>query len=292
MGYWQLSCRTIATAQKLTVTSRSTLRGLELTVHLGVSTHVWEGSQSRIDIVPQFADLDVQFAGSGIALGNWRSSSTTPITLTSHGWEGTASFAAEVTPAELRRLELLRSGGPITIHGRFWADVYTDGRREQVPSCLHYTAALDRDAWLQLLRGAGLFESIAIEVPLHEPLPPDLEEAQKHIELANDARMRGGRGHIDAVAECRKALDALDQAGFGGNAPSDVIAFLKKQAGALTLAERVGVLQAALKLYCAPAHHAGSGADAMTHLDSAGVLAATAFVVQASARDRLGRGSK
>jgi hypothetical protein len=285
MSDWQISNRTIAKPVGLTISARRVLDGVEVTLNLSLSTLGWQETEQRVDIVPRSVDAELRLAGGDVQLGKLAAQPTT-ISLASHGWDATASFMLTLSPAQLRLIEIRRGGLPMTFFGSFWAEVYLEGARQQIVSCLQYASALDRDAWLATLRDVGYFDSIAVEIPLYAALPPDLADARMLIEHANEARQRGARGHVDAVAECRKALNAIEQAGFGSKAPKDVIAFIAENAAKLSLMERTGVLQAALKLYFSPAHHAGSGAKEMNHLDSSFALAATASLLQLVARNR------
>lgn len=112
---------------------------------------------------------------------------------------------------------------------------------------------VNRDEWLAALRTSGLTDTLTMEIPVPCNAMPNLAAAVTELRRAIEHRHDGH--DAETVAACRSVTNALEHAGFGNRAPREVIAFLRENASRLTLEERYSVIQAALELFCSPAHH-------------------------------------
>jgi hypothetical protein len=79
---------------------------------------------------------------------------------------------------------------------------------------------------------------------------------------------------------CRLALDELENAGFGGKAPHDVVHFLAERARTLSGSERFSALKVALQVFLSPAHHANAPDEHYSREDAELAIAMTAALLR------------
>ncbi len=172
-------------------------------------------------------------------------------------------YFTRMSRAALQRLESQRDGAPIDVE--LWADAraFVGGGKEGragamvAQRCiLRHFDKVSADDWHSLIKSAGVTSSIILEIPVpSEAEFPELAAALAHLRRSIDERGRGDNAH--AITSCRIALDELEQRGFGGHAPKEVVAFLKQGVAKMTLSERFSMVQAALVGALSPAAHAG-----------------------------------
>jgi len=284
---WVISGKSMCRAVAVAVEGSQNALGHRIDLTLDFSTHAWPEWETKRGIVIDLFGTDVTLvAGPTSAdLGQWRPHARSELQFMSHESHRKVTFSETLTASQLASIEDQRAGRAFRLKLRLYGRAHYVDRVDFKLHPYEVDLPVDRDEWSNALAQSGFSDILILELPV----PTADHETRNAVALlrkAIDAKSSGR--DADAVGDCRLALNALTNAGFGGAAPSDVIQFIKQNASRLNLAERFSALQAAAELYCSPSHHfPGPNRDEYGRADATFAIAVTAALVQiAGARGR------
>jgi hypothetical protein len=275
---WQINQRSVCKAIGLGVSGHRSLLGYEIEFGVRLTTYPWQWQGNRgLLIEPVAAGIEIQAGTDRASLGEWRAAGKDTVSMMSHVSEETIRFCATLTGAQVQRIEDFRSGRGFTLHLAMHGRAYANGLAEQGLTQHYASLPIDIDQWRAVLGKMGFCDVLNIEIPIPQD-SAELSAAVGHLRQALGEYQQGR--HVEAVAACRLAANALTHGGFGKNAPQEVINFIKAGSKGMSLSERFSALHAALELYCSPAHHhPGPQRDDYGRLDALLVIAAAAGLV-------------
>ena len=229
--------------------------GYEVGFAVRFSTFGWKGwaNDQSLEIVPRCAEIELVVAGARCKLGQWPARGRDTLTFASHEADGTLTFIQTLSAAQLQAIEDFRASSPFRLELAMHGSAFVAGGHAWRFGVHDAHFDINRDEWLAALRSSGFTDSLTIEIPVPSDATSTLAGAVAELRRAIEHRHNGH--DAETVAACRLVTNALGHAGFGNRAPKEVIAFIKENAGRLSLEERYSVLQAALELFCSPAHH-------------------------------------
>lgn len=279
--HWIVGNRIGARPTAAKVSGASALAGAIVEISVDLALVEWPHFEAHgpAKFVPQAARLMLQ-RPAPVNLGWCIPEPGAAIQLMKHSTEEHLRYYLPISFVELARLEGLRNGRPLGFELSMPALVYIGGALQNTTT-FALKLEVGRERWSEVLESVSFRRVLITELELPEPSAGS-PGTGKALGLLGDAIVAREDGrNSDAVAKCRLAVDALGQAGFGGRAPADVIAFIKQNGKRLTMEERFSVLQAALHLYCSPAHHVAPEADLSRH-DATLALGTTAALIGAA----------
>lgn len=275
--------RIVARARGLKVRGVPCIGSAELELQLELDVVEWDGwaTNQPLDVVPVAAEVSVARGTDLAKLGTAPARPGLRFRPPSHSDSQTVAFALPFASKQVEALEDFRNGEPLrlelTAHAMFYVAGAFAGRGRLVE-----TFTVSRDDWSAVLQAIGYSKHVTVDVPIPSATPAGLAEASARLEDALAARQDGRHG--DAVAKARVAIEAIEKAGFGGKAPSDVVTFIKENAKRLSMTERYAAVQAALELFLSPAHHAGTDPDDYTRADSTFAVGVSAAILSLAPR--------
>lgn len=221
--------------------------------------------------------------GERAALGWARPERPTIIRQSEHSGPFLTNLKMEMSPVTISRIETLRDGGDLD----FEIDLIGEGGGSEqdqdapVHETLRWRAA--QSDWLVQLRGAGVFDTILLELPIpiggEAPALRRLRQAQRHFFSGE---------YLACVGECRQAVDELGFARVGDkNWSGPALKALREQREEMTKSEREEVILAAVRHYAHLAHHSESegGVARCSHDEAFHLLSLTASCVLFSLSD-------
>lgn len=156
-------------------------------------------------------------------------------------------FELQLTPQQLQALEEIRDGGDLHFRLRISGQVQKTGL-EPMPAHDQVEARIGQSAWIKELNSCGFSTTLLLEVPL-APVG-----AGKLAEQLAQARQMYLTGHYDqVVAQCRKVLEAVDDANPASTAKVDQL--FHSSRSKMSVDERLQLLRDVTKHYTHPAHH-------------------------------------
>jgi hypothetical protein len=268
--------RDIAKPRGLSIAGVRDLLGPKLKLTVDLATFAWEHwDEHRVQVVPVAADVTVQGpAGQRGLLGGCPAVAGTIVSPAKGDHDGKVAFLVPLNEAVYERLEGLRNGSTITVTMTATVQIFVQGLPIQFTDFWYQTNVPDKE-WTSALTEAGFDDHVWIDVAI--PRGPGPKGAGDRLREALAARNRGH--HHDAVGKARVAVEAMEQAGFGGHAPKDVIAFVKQGAKKLTSRERLAAVRATVEMLLSPPHHPGADPNEYGRIHSAAALALAAAVI-------------
>lgn len=272
--------RAVAKPTGLTVRGLRDLEGSRLRIAVKFETYAWEDWDARrVDVVPRGALVTVRTQRTGgrdgVSLGWCEPHPESHLSPSKEDHEGELQFIIPLTYGQMEQLEELRSGGDLRVELKIAVELKITGDRSSFEMTTVWVPSkpVPDKEWTTALTAMGFDEHVWIDVPIPRDAGPG--RAARVLRKALEARTRGHRD--EAVRECRVALDAVDQWGFAGRAPSDVFNWIKTNGKNLTMRERVAVLRAAAHMLFSPAHHV-EGEDFSRKFTTASVSVVAAVI--------------
>ena len=172
-------------------------------------------------------------------------------------------------PGQIAALETLREAGDLTFDLSFSGTASDrQGEQQVYGSC---SVGVPRSEWLEKLRGAGVRDTLLVEVPLPlEGVSEEWREAASHLRHAEEHYRNGD--YRGCIASCRIAIDAVGELrGMNWSKIPDLARGMDKAA-------REEALFAVVRHYTHEAHHAASdgGARGYTRREAELILNLTA----------------
>jgi hypothetical protein len=227
------------------------------------------------------------FRGAGAYLGPSSNLQGKPLKMTLH-------FTHEFSAAELAALEEWRDGSDLKMKVlvRGFGTLNAETKPEQKTTQTKQDQFRELDTEIPRSRWVDLLAELKFREAVHVHVPIDLEaRIVASAEKLREALDHHARGDYQGVAQtCRKALEALGQAGFGRRAPRDIENWLgtRQEREMLSLEDRTAVIEMAARLLCHSGSHAGEEELRWRRFDADLLLAITAGLLH-SAPHRLQR---
>lgn len=188
-------------------------------------------------------------------------------------------FVREFDAPEIAAMEEWRDGRDLDAH----VIVHGFGHRSSEIVHRYFNeaqATIFRSQWEGLLKAIGFHEYVNVRIPVTstrvENAAARLREAQEQLDDGD---------HVAVIHTCRKALEALGQAGFGRRTPKDINGWIRTKRDEeeqYTLEDRVAVLQAAARVLCNLGSHEAKEAARIQRYDADLMLAVTAGLLRAA----------
>jgi hypothetical protein len=260
--------------------------GVHIRINVSLQLVGWSWKEEGpITVIPQPSEVTAKLTGRELALGFAIPAAASAFKPPDHAFEQPLYLTLPLTTQALSELEAARDGGPLELTVALVAHAlhlaaYPDFPRGVDASLLltKYTFEVSRDSWIGVLESVGYADTLITELRL----PTDGVEATalSRRRLAEATTARNFGAYADAMRRCRMAVEELEKKGFGGKAPSEVVAFIKGNARKLSTVERLSALQTALELFLSPAHHSNAPEDSYTREDADLSIAMTAALLR------------
>lgn len=282
MSLWVALQRSVAEPRAARLAAQPMTGGILVSLEVSFHVYEWPWDQfGAVSLVPQPVELKARTSQGECLLGLAIPSSGQVVTPMEHSSTASIRFGIPLSMHAISVLEALRDGGFLEVATDLVAHPHLAHAHSDTPiypttTQLHHE--VPREEWLECLRVGGYCETLVSEVKIPDEGPPRTSAARARFCKAVGARDQGE--YAETMRRCRIALNELENAGFGGKAPKDVIAFLKDNAGKLTQAERYSALKVAVELYLSPAHHANAPEEHYSRKDADLALAMTANLLE------------
>ncbi|HVZ70956.1 MAG TPA: hypothetical protein VHJ20_01160 [Polyangia bacterium] len=188
-------------------------------------------------------------------------------------------FARAFDPVEIAAMEEWRDGSDLDVH----VIVHGFGHKGNEIAHRYFNEAQARifsSQWEGLLKDIKFHEYVNVRIPVTSgrvaAAAVRLREAQEKLDAGD---------HVNVVHTCRKALEALGQAGFGRRTPKDINGWIRTKRDEeeqYTLEDRTAVLQAAARVLCNLGSHEAKEAARIQRFDAELMLAVTAGIIRAA----------
>ena len=287
---WQAEQRIVAEPSGATVSGTPIAGGAQ--VHIDVAFRLVEWPMEEkgpLSLVAQPSEVTARTARGELRLGFALPPSAGVLSLGTSSATVSTRFTLSLTTSALVALETSRDGGPLELVMTLTAFAFVIAEYRGFapgigihPTSDTYAFKVPKEQWLALLKSVGYCDSILTELRLPTSGPESTSAGRQRVANAVNARNDGCDRHT--LQECRIALDALKNAGFGGRAPGEVAEFLRKNARSLSQAERFSALQVAMHLFLSPAHHDGVPDEEFSREDADLAIAMTAALLRLAPR--------
>ncbi|MGH6647547.1 hypothetical protein [Aquabacterium sp.] len=174
---------------------------------------------------------------------------TIPFKVYAYGAESWMYYTLTLSGSAMEKIELLRTGRGVTLRLRLQGEIW----KEQDVTPLQETVdcRISQSDWIDALKQCGYGHALLFEVPLPASEDASALASARYLQQANEHLIRG---HYDeAVAVCRKALEAIQAS--GNDLVGAMKAFKNGKDKELSLSHRELVIRQALMNYTHPAHH-------------------------------------
>lgn len=278
---WAIGDRVVGRATGAKVTGQALLGGARFTFTVSLELVAWPGWQKEpaepLSILMRPTEVCMCTQRGNVHAGLAHPIFPDVVVPLSHSTGTTVGYDLELASSALCALEESRNGGPLQVEMYLGGLAFTPARQQPL-NPERFSFAVPREEWLAAVSTAGFKHTLLFELSLGAQ--GDGPAAEAGHRLAQAFHERGHGSYANTLRQCRVALDALEQGGFGGNAPTDVAQFLQRNARNLSMAERYSALLAALKLYLSPAHHPNSPDSEYTRDDADLALAMVAALAK------------
>lgn len=217
-------------------------------------------------------------------------------------YESGFTFEAYLGSREIEAIETIRNGGELTLTVSWWGNAWVPASTHPanpVPGSIQainpdrVTRAIPQSHWTKVLEGMGYARRMLVEVPVPESAgDPSMVKAVAFLAKAQDKTARGE--YREAVAHCRESLEELAAAcGDAANPKLQVLSGdLFKNTIALAKEERIACIRHAARVFCHPAHHAGSApvagipAHEYTRADAQAIVTIVSVLIAQCGKER------
>lgn len=197
------------------------------------------------------------------------------------GYAGSFDLSIQLSTAQLEALEEARKADDLRLSIRF--DALLDGPRSLHNSRESVPYRIPRSDWTSSLSDAGFEDIILVEVRLPRAKEGSPDSGSVARFLAESRSHYAAGNWPEAVAACRKALDAIGQTYGQPTVPPEVGA-LVKHAESMTLDARSNLVRKTVLAFCHPSAH---GDQTAASIEWSRVDAQYALAIVASIAARL-----